>query len=111
ATCMLPAVRCPENDHDRRTFLGILTVGLAATVAGCSSTADPGSGGARLRTRPVAPPVNLPPIPQPQPGQAQVISKGLPGSRKICLTVDDGDCSDCVAGYVQFAQRTGIHLT
>jgi peptidoglycan/xylan/chitin deacetylase (PgdA/CDA1 family) len=27
------------------------------------------------------------------------------------LTIDDGFCPECVAGYVDFAQRTGIHLT
>jgi peptidoglycan/xylan/chitin deacetylase (PgdA/CDA1 family) len=31
--------------------------------------------------------------------------------RRIALTVDDGTAADVVAGYVDFAQRTGIHLT
>jgi peptidoglycan/xylan/chitin deacetylase (PgdA/CDA1 family) len=31
--------------------------------------------------------------------------------RRIALTVDDGTCADCVSGYVEFAQRTGTHLT
>jgi peptidoglycan/xylan/chitin deacetylase (PgdA/CDA1 family) len=30
---------------------------------------------------------------------------------QVALTVDDGYCGPCVAGYVDFAQRTGIHLT
>jgi hypothetical protein len=29
----------------------------------------------------------------------------------LALTVDDRYCDECVAGYVDFAQRTGIHLT
>ncbi|MDQ3900803.1 MAG: polysaccharide deacetylase family protein [Actinomycetota bacterium] len=31
--------------------------------------------------------------------------------RQIALTIDDGFCADCVAGYVEFAQRSGVHLT
>jgi peptidoglycan/xylan/chitin deacetylase (PgdA/CDA1 family) len=30
---------------------------------------------------------------------------------QVALTIDDGYCGPCVAGYVDFAQRTGIHLT
>ncbi len=32
-------------------------------------------------------------------------------SRQVAITVDDGSCADCVAGYAAFAQRTGVHLT
>src|SRR5262249_2629398 len=59
-----------------------------------------------------APPAGpLPPVPSPHPGPPTVIHHGLPNTKKICLTVDDGYCKDCVAGYVSFAQRTGVHLT
>jgi peptidoglycan/xylan/chitin deacetylase (PgdA/CDA1 family) len=34
-----------------------------------------------------------------------------PSGRRIALTVDDGYAPDVVAGYVDFARRTGIHLT
>lgn len=92
-------------------------MGLAATVAGCSSSnqaaggqsaplAQANTGGASS-----APAKPLPPIPQPNPGPSQVISHGVPGTRNFCLTIDDGYCADCVAGYVTFAQQSGIHLT
>jgi peptidoglycan/xylan/chitin deacetylase (PgdA/CDA1 family) len=29
----------------------------------------------------------------------------------VALTIDDGYCGPCVAGYVDFAERTGIQLT
>jgi peptidoglycan-N-acetylglucosamine deacetylase len=45
------------------------------------------------------------------PDPAGVLTHGPAGNRQIALTVDDGYCDDCVAGYVDFAQRTGIHLT
>jgi peptidoglycan/xylan/chitin deacetylase (PgdA/CDA1 family) len=32
-------------------------------------------------------------------------------ARQVALTIDDGYCDQCVAGYVAFAQRTGVHLT
>lgn len=53
----------------------------------------------------------LGPIPAPRPGPSETIRNGLPGTNHICLTVDDGFNADCVRGYVEFAQRTGIHLT
>lgn len=99
----------------------MLTVGLAATITGCG-TSDNGtsSNGAAAPTMPAGPSAGsdptapaepLPPIPQPHPGAGQVLFSGPKGTNKICLTVDDGFCADCVSGYVQFAQRTGIHLT
>ncbi len=107
---------CPAHHHDRRTFIGLLGVGLAATIAGCSTSAPaaPPALPANLGPAPAPsplPPQPLPPIPPPHPGTSTTISRGVPGTRNICLTVDDGFCVDCVAGYVNFAQRTGIHLT
>jgi peptidoglycan/xylan/chitin deacetylase (PgdA/CDA1 family) len=112
-------VPCPAHHHDRRTFVGLLAVGLAATLAGC---ADPGpaNGSHDIALNPPTPgrqqftgqPAQpLPPIPPPHPGPSTTISRGLPGTNKICLTVDDGYCVDCVSGYVDFVQRSGIHLT
>jgi peptidoglycan/xylan/chitin deacetylase (PgdA/CDA1 family) len=43
-----------------------------------------------------------------------VLSTGPPAAvaaRQIALSVDDGYCNECVAGYVEFAHRTGTHLT
>jgi peptidoglycan/xylan/chitin deacetylase (PgdA/CDA1 family) len=36
---------------------------------------------------------------------------GSTTDRRIALTVDDGTSAEVVAGYVEFAQRTGVHLT
>jgi peptidoglycan/xylan/chitin deacetylase (PgdA/CDA1 family) len=115
-------VRCPAKDHDRRTFLGLLGVGLAATIAGCSDTTSrsgansqhnnltgdagtPGSTG----DQPPTPPASSTPLPAA--GQTTVLTHGPAGTQNIAITVDDGFCRDCVAGYVRFAQATGIHLT
>jgi len=40
-----------------------------------------------------------------------VISHGPSTDRRIVLTVDDGTSTEVVAGYADFAQRTGTHLT
>jgi peptidoglycan/xylan/chitin deacetylase (PgdA/CDA1 family) len=57
------------------------------------------------------PPQPLPAIPPAHPGPSTTINHGIAGTNKICLTVDDGFCTDCVSGYVEFAQRSGIHIT
>ena len=44
-------------------------------------------------------------------GPPRVLTHGPSGTRQIALTVDDGYCADCVAGYAGFAARTGLHLT
>jgi peptidoglycan/xylan/chitin deacetylase (PgdA/CDA1 family) len=53
----------------------------------------------------------LPQIPPPHPGPSTTINHGIAGTNKICLTVDDGFCVECVAGYVDFVRRSGIHIT
>jgi peptidoglycan-N-acetylglucosamine deacetylase len=107
-------VPCPAHRHDRRTFIGLLGIGLAATIAGCSTPTPttppnaaptPVNGPVPITAQP------LPPIPPPHPGTSTTISRGIPDTNKICLTVDDGYCTDCVTGYVDFVQRSGIHLT
>jgi hypothetical protein len=95
-------VSCPAYRHDRRAFIGLLGIGLAATIAACS-TSSPAP--APVAAQP------LPPIPPPHPGASTTISRGIAGTNKICLTVDDGYCVDCVSGYVDFVRRSGIHLT
>lgn len=112
-------MRCPAHDHSRRDFIGLLAVGLAVTVSGCDSASPtptqpppaPPSPADGAPTVPVAAAGPLPPIPPPHPGPPTTISHGVPNSTKICLTVDDGYCAGCVAGYVDFVQRSGIHLT
>ncbi len=51
------------------------------------------------------------PIPLPQPGPFHVISHAPHETRQIAFTIDDGTCAECVAGYVSFAELTGIHIT
>jgi peptidoglycan/xylan/chitin deacetylase (PgdA/CDA1 family) len=51
------------------------------------------------------------PIPGPHPGRPRVISHGPATLNEIALTIDDGTSEETVAGYVDFAYRTGIHLT
>ncbi|MGI5128039.1 polysaccharide deacetylase family protein [Pseudonocardia sp. CA-107938] len=88
---------------DRRTAL-LLAVGAAALLSGCGGPAG------TARAAPTA--ASLPPVPAARPGATQIVNRGEAGSdRRIALTVDDGTAADVVAGYVDFAQRTGIHLT
>ncbi|MGH9077246.1 MAG: polysaccharide deacetylase family protein [Acidimicrobiales bacterium] len=123
------------RDLDRRTFVGLLGAGLAAMLGGCGASARPttgtlGTGRGRPGPRPagvsrtgptttVAPttttgPPPLPPIPSPVPGPATVFSQGPPQARaanQVAITIDDGFCQECAAGYAQFAQQSGIHIT
>jgi peptidoglycan/xylan/chitin deacetylase (PgdA/CDA1 family) len=39
------------------------------------------------------------------------VSKAPGTTSQVAFTVDDGYCAECVAGYVDFAVRTGTHLT
>lgn len=119
---------------DRRTFLGVLGVGLAAAVTGCAPltpqspsaqqpptmTPDSPTGDSpppsTSESEPPSPPTTPPADPDVLPNGADgggkgVLRHGPAGTRQIALTVDDGYCDDCVAGYVDFAERTGIHLT
>ena len=62
-------------------------------------------------TAAAAVPSPMPPVPPPHAGPSAVVSRGPQTGRRIALTVDDGTAADVVAGYAEFAQRTGIHLT
>jgi peptidoglycan-N-acetylglucosamine deacetylase len=65
--------------------------------------------GRAMRIRATAEP--LPPIPPARPGPPAIYF-GAPGrTRQIALTIDDGYSAATVAGYVEFAQRSGIPLT
>jgi peptidoglycan/xylan/chitin deacetylase (PgdA/CDA1 family) len=82
----------------RRDFLSLLTIGVAAVLAGCAS--DGPAGTARRRT-----------FPAPVPGPVHSLSK-VPGhSRNIVLTIDDGADAQTLAAYVELARTTGLHLT
>jgi peptidoglycan-N-acetylglucosamine deacetylase len=104
---------------DRRSLL-LLAIGAAAVVSGCSDPAPENgatptpSGPSASSTAPTSPPP-LPPVPAARPGANQVLSHGPaasgPDDRRIALTVDDGTSPEVVAGYVQFAERSGVHLT
>lgn len=92
--------RCPAGAlRSRREFVGLLGLGTAALLTGCGASGPP-------------PPPPLPPVPVPHPGPSRELRRGPPdGGRRIALTVDDGTCVDCVDGYVEFARRSGAHLT
>jgi peptidoglycan/xylan/chitin deacetylase (PgdA/CDA1 family) len=78
----------------------MLGLGLAVWVGGCAAPAaadDPKRARPAAATASRADAASAPPSPSP--------------GRRIALTVDDGYASDVVAGYVEFARRTGIHLT
>src|SRR5689334_11174290 len=103
---------------DRRRLRGLLAMGTASVLAGCASPGRRRAGtdaetGADVAvpSTPAAPPPPLPPVPPPHPAPNQVITHGPTTGRRIALTVDDGTDAEVVAGYVSFAQRTGIHLT
>lgn len=149
-------MHCPHAGRSRREFVGLLGVGLAATLAGsltaCSGSSSPPGTESQdpyftdpSHTGPVPPdaaapsdpvfpgtvtpdeealPGTVPPgtvPPDPDGGRAlgrsvitgkpQTLHSGPPADRRIAITIDDGFCADCVAGYVTFAETTGIHLT
>lgn len=99
---------CWRGSWDRRTFFGILGVGLATVMNGYGSR----PAGTVLAAQQPSTDPSAPPAP---PGDTQdksvVLRQGPQGTQQIALTVDDGYCTDCVTGYVAFAQNTGIHIT
>lgn len=97
----------------------MLAVGLATVVAGCAS-----SNAEVHPTKPTPenpPPKNPPNAPTahsdpPKPavtaaGPSRLITHGSTAGNRIVLTVDDGYNDEVVAGYVNFAMRTGTRLT
>jgi len=98
----------------------MLAVGLASMAAGCSPSGATGShalpassGGAPTTTPPATPSSGeaVPPQPPPAAGAPRVLTAAPTATNRIALTVDDGYRDEVVAGYVNFAVRTGIHLT
>ena len=104
-----------DDRYRRRRLLGMLALGVASVLTGCASAATPTRTPAALtsappaRSTPLTPP--LPPVPEAHPGRNEVVFHGPTTERRIALTVDDGTAPRVVAGYVEFAQRSGIHLT
>ncbi len=88
--------------------MGACSTGGSAQKA---ATAQPGSHPRAPDTTTKVPAPALPAIPPPRPGQPRVVSKAPGPTSQVVLTVDDGYCAECVAGYVDFAVRTGTHLT
>jgi peptidoglycan/xylan/chitin deacetylase (PgdA/CDA1 family) len=121
-----PCHGCEEVERlGRRRFMRLLATGAALALAGCSSAVR-----SATRRRPVSPtlppvassapivqeaaagpPLQLGIIPPPHPGPVKVISTAPLLTRRIALTIDDGYCGDCIARYVDFAQKSGIHIT
>ncbi|MDQ0383046.1 polysaccharide deacetylase family protein [Amycolatopsis thermophila] len=104
-------MREPRNPMERRAFFGMLALGAATVITGCSSdTTTPTPASA---TPPAPPSGTDPDVPADTGtgGPTRVLSKGPAAGHQIALTVDDGYDNAVVAGYVAFAQRTGIHLT
>jgi peptidoglycan/xylan/chitin deacetylase (PgdA/CDA1 family) len=98
----------------------MLAIGLACVLAGRSlggaahGHAQPAASGGAGTPAPPAPPGPAVPPSQPLPaagGGRQVLTQAPAATNQIALTVDDGYRDGVVAGYVDFAIRTGIHLT
>jgi peptidoglycan/xylan/chitin deacetylase (PgdA/CDA1 family) len=110
---------------DRRDFVALLAAGLVGTLAGCQSDSQVAGppGTAPPLTRPATstlpsgpattlkPAKPLPPIPSARPGPARIVSHAPKLTSQVALTIDDGYCVECVAGYVDFADKTGVHIT
>jgi peptidoglycan/xylan/chitin deacetylase (PgdA/CDA1 family) len=91
-----------RRDVDGTVSGPVTSLGRGSTTIG--STAAPTT---------TAPPVVvvLDQIPPPHPGKPTTIFQAPGKTQQIALTIDDGYCIECAHAYVDFAQRTGIHIT
>jgi peptidoglycan/xylan/chitin deacetylase (PgdA/CDA1 family) len=122
---------------ERRRLLAGLSIGLAAVLTGCgrgrTSAAPLGHPVPNLPTHPsgspstspstsppTSSPTSVPPAVGPDggptllavdPSSLEVLWHAPSKTSDIALTIDDGYDHETVAAYVEFAQRTGIHLT
>jgi peptidoglycan/xylan/chitin deacetylase (PgdA/CDA1 family) len=114
---------CATGTHvERRAFLALLAAGLVGALGSFPSSrrailaaqgsTDPNNGSTDRSPSAATPGRSTSPagIPDPRPGAPTVVSEG-PRTNAIALTIDDGYCEECVAAYVTFVERTGIHLT
>lgn len=95
----------------RRSVVTMLGVGLAAWLSGWAEgrvTASPTGGGPAI---PAAPGRDGSAIAAPPTPVARTQVAPPPPGKPIALTIDDGYAPQVVAGYVEFARRTGVHLT
>ena len=103
---------------DRRHFFTVLAAGLVGAAVGrgtagpdldAPAPADAEAGPWRAVQAP--PPSTRPPGVVPVPPPTGAVYE-LPGpATTLALTIDDGTSTEVVAGYVDFAARTGIRLT
>jgi peptidoglycan-N-acetylglucosamine deacetylase len=107
------AAGCPVHSGlSRRAFFGALGAGLIVSCARMPQPQPDSLPEAPAAADAPAPPAPTePPIPGPTPGPSKTLFSGPTDGGRIALTVDDGTCADCVRGYVDFVQRSGIHLT
>ncbi len=95
----------------RRSVVTMLGVGLAAWLSGWADGTVSASAARRGPAIAAAPGRGGPAIAAlPTPAARTHVAPPLPG-KPIALTVDDGYAPEVVAGYVEFARRTGVHLT
>jgi peptidoglycan/xylan/chitin deacetylase (PgdA/CDA1 family) len=113
---------------DRRSFLGVLAAGVAATLSGCSGLVNgrPGELVPRLSKPPkvphhdaVRPPVAQAALATPPPAvptgglvQAQTIDRLTSSADgRFALTVDDGVSTEVLDAYLDFVKQSGIRIT
>lgn len=112
----------------RRQLLVGLSIGVAAVITGCGRSRpsaapplDATTPSASAPPQPAEPSTTPSPSSAFAPGEAplypldpestQVLWNAPATTNNIALTIDDGYDAETVAAYVEFAQRTGIHLT
>jgi peptidoglycan/xylan/chitin deacetylase (PgdA/CDA1 family) len=106
-----------KSSIDRRDFVALLAAGMVSLLTGChgSSPQQPAlpapSPGPNDRSTTTLPRRPLGPIPPSHAGPAKIVSHAATATSQMALTIDDGYCVECVKGYVEFADSTGIHLT
>ncbi|WP_239373438.1 MULTISPECIES: polysaccharide deacetylase family protein [unclassified Frankia] len=109
-------------------LLSLLAIGAAQALVSCSaqpaapaaprpagapmpvSARPPGNQLAAPRPAPAAQ-QTLPPIPAAHPENPAVVFGAPAPTRRIAITIDDGYSPETVAGYVEFARRSGIPIT
>ena len=108
---------CDENGMPRASSTAGLPPDLGGSAGPTLAPPAPSTSAlapsAPVTTAPPLPPSApaLPGIPPARPGPTTLHYSGPSLGRQFALTVDDGYDKETVAGYVDFAQRTGIPIT